>query len=240
MDVVGLSKNEIENVVANLGTSLTDKQILILNQFFEDIIICFDGDESGYKAAVRAAENSIKELQPEKQISFLFLPNDEDPDSFTNKNGKDYFINFTKENKISIHQFLFEHYKKQTDNNPSSMAIFEKKLRTIANTIKDEFIKKYIFEFFLEKLSSFTPNINNRKKFIPKKISSLRSTQKIFNETKSLNKTELKEYSLLFLIINNLHFFKERLDNLKELHLFSNENKQVISKIVNYLPMKIN
>ena len=64
MDVVGLSKNGIENVVANLGTSLTDKQILILNQFFDDIIICFDGDESGYKAALRAAENSIKELQP--------------------------------------------------------------------------------------------------------------------------------------------------------------------------------
>ena len=51
MDVIGLNKNGIENVVANLGTSLTDRQILILNQFFEDIIICFDGDESGYKAA---------------------------------------------------------------------------------------------------------------------------------------------------------------------------------------------
>ena len=55
--VVGLSKNGIDNAVANLGTSLTDKQILILNQFFDDIIICFDGDESGYKAALRAAEN---------------------------------------------------------------------------------------------------------------------------------------------------------------------------------------
>jgi len=48
MDVVGLSKNGIENAVANLGTSLTDKQIFTLNQFFNDIIICFDGDESGY------------------------------------------------------------------------------------------------------------------------------------------------------------------------------------------------
>ena len=92
MDVVGLSKNEIENVVANLGTSLTDRQILILNQFFDDVIICFDGDESGYKAALRAAESSIKELLPEKQISFLFLPNNEDPDSFTNKNGKKYLL----------------------------------------------------------------------------------------------------------------------------------------------------
>ena len=82
MDVVGLSKNGIDNVVANLGTSLTDKQISTLNQFFDDIIICFDGDESGYKAALRAAENSIRELRPEKQISFLFLPDKEDPDSY--------------------------------------------------------------------------------------------------------------------------------------------------------------
>ena len=45
MDVVGLSKNGIDNSVANLGTSLTDKQIFTLNQFFDDIIICFDGDD---------------------------------------------------------------------------------------------------------------------------------------------------------------------------------------------------
>ena len=149
MDVVGLSKNGIENVVANLGTSLTDKQILTLNQFFDDIIICFDGDESGYKAAVRAAENSIKELKPETQISFLFLPDKEDPDSYVNKNGKNYFLEFTKQSKLSIHQFIFSHYKKQTENNPSSMAIFEKKLRAIASTIKDDFIKKYVLEYFL-------------------------------------------------------------------------------------------
>ena len=129
---------------------MTDKQILTLNQFFDDIIICFDGDESGYKAALRAAENSIKELKPEKQISFLFLPNKEDPDSYVNKNGKANFIEFTKQSKLPIHQFIFSHYKKQTENNPSSMAIFEKRLREVANTIKDDYIKKYVVEFFRE------------------------------------------------------------------------------------------
>ena len=119
-----------------------------MNQFFEDIIICFDGDESGYKAALRAAENSIKDLRPEKNISFLFLPDGEDPDSFVNNNSKNYFIEFAKNSKISIHQFIFNHYKKQTDNNPSSLAIFEKKLRSITNTIKDNFIKKYVLEYF--------------------------------------------------------------------------------------------
>ena len=126
MDVIGLSNNGVENAVANLGTSLTERQILVLNQFFEHIIICFDGDESGYKAALRAAENAIKELKPEKKISFLFLPDNEDPDSFSNKKGKEYFLKYAKDNSVAIHKFIFNHYSNQTDNNPSSLAIFEK------------------------------------------------------------------------------------------------------------------
>ena len=236
MDVIGLSKNGIENVVANLGTSLTDKQILILNQFFDDIIICFDGDESGYKAAVRAAENSIKELLPEKQISFIFLPNNEDPDSFTNKNGKNYFIDFTKQNKISIHQFIFDHYNKQTDNNPSSLAIFEKKLRSIANTIRDKFIQKYVLEYFLERVSSFTPHLNNnKKKFLTKKLKSLKSTQKYFNESKSISQIEIKEFSLLYLILNNLKIFQENVHLIEEIKLFTTENKLVFDAVLSML-----
>ena len=63
--------------------------------------------------------------------------------------------------------FIFNHYKNETENDPSSLAIFEKKIRSIANSIKDEFIKKYVLEFFLEKISSLTPNINKiKKKFL--------------------------------------------------------------------------
>ena len=54
------------------------------------------------------------------------------------------------------------------------MAIFEKKLRAIANTIKDDFIKKYVLEYFLEKIAELTPHSNqNKKKFYVKKIKSL-------------------------------------------------------------------
>ena len=233
MDVVGLSKNGIENAVANLGTSLTDKQILTLNQFFDDIIICFDGDESGYKAALRAAENSIKDLKPEKQISFLFLPDKEDPDSFVNKNGKSYFINFTKQSKISIHQFIFSHYKKQTENNPSSMAIFDKKLRAIANTIKDDYIKKYVLEYFLEKISELTPHTSQSKKnFYIKKTRSLESTKKHFNESQSLTGVELKEFSLIYLVITNLNLMQENIHMIENVKLFTEVNKQILEKII--------
>jgi DNA primase len=233
---VGLSKNGIENVVANLGTSLTDKQILTLNQFFEDIIICFDGDESGYKAALRAAENSIKELRPEKQISFLFLPDKEDPDSYVNKYGKNYFVDFTNQSKLSIHQFIFSHYKKQTENNPSSMAIFEKKLRNIANTIKDDFIKKYVLEYFLEKIAELTPHSNqNKKKFYIKKTKSLDSTKKHFNESQSISGVELKEFSLLYLVLNNLPIFQANIHLIENIKLFTEVNKQIFNLTIEKL-----
>ena len=236
MDVVGLRSKGVENVVANLGTSLTDRQVSVLNQFYDDLIICFDGDDSGYKAALRAAENLIKELKPEKQISFLFLPDKEDPDSFVNKNGKDFFIDFTKENKISIHNFIFNHYKKETKNDPSSLAIFEKKIRSIAYSIKDEFIKKYVLEFFLDKINLLTPNSNqNKNKIYYKNAKSLKSTQKIFNETKDFTAIEIKEFSFLYLIISNLSLIKNNLNLLENVKLFSNENKVIYDSLLKAL-----
>ena len=110
MDVIKLYSNLVPNCVANLGTALTNKQILSLGQFFSEVIICFDGDDSGYKAALRAAENSLKFLQPEKQISFLLLPSGEDPDSFVESKGCEYFLKYSEENRIQIHKFIFSHY----------------------------------------------------------------------------------------------------------------------------------
>jgi len=238
MDVIGLSNNGIENAVANLGTSLTERQILVLNQFFEHVIICFDGDESGYKAALRAAESAIKELQPEKKISFLFLPDNEDPDSFSNKKGKEYFLNYAKDNSIAIHKFIFNHYSNQTDNNPSSLAIFEKKLRSISNSIKDEFIRKYIIEYFLEKISDLTPYSNNRSKFKNKKSRSLNSTKKHMDETKSLSPIELKEFSFLYLVLDNIELVKNNTKLIENVKIFTRENKLVFDEFVNNLKNK--
>tara|TARA_B100001123_G_scaffold370921_1_gene433709 strand:- start:21 stop:1793 length:1773 start_codon:yes stop_codon:yes gene_type:complete len=234
MDVIGLSKNGIENAVANLGTSLTNRQILILNQFFEHIIICFDGDESGYKAALRAAESSIIELKPEKKISFLFLPDNHDPDSYANKYGKDQFLDFSKNNAFSIHKFIFEHYLKQSDDNPSSKAIFEKKLRSISSSIKDEYIKKYVLEYFLDKISELTPNINKKNKLkFSKSTKSLKTTQNYYNETKSLKPIEIKEFSFLYIILNKPELVKNNFNLIENVKLFTKENRLILEEILN-------
>jgi len=233
MDVIGLSKNKVNNVVANLGTSLTSKQILTLNQFFDEIVICFDGDDSGYKAALRAAENSIIELKPEKKISFLFLPDNQDPDSFVNKNGKDFFLEFSLNNSVSIHKFIFNHYFKEMDDSPSSRAIFEKRLRSISSTIKDEFIRKYVLEYFLDKISELTPNTNQKyKKNYSKITKSLKSTQNYYNETKSFKAIDIKEFSFLYILLKKPKLIKDNFNLIENVKLFSSENKLLLNEIL--------
>ncbi len=98
------------------------------------------------------------------------------------------------------------------------MAIFEKKLRSIANTIKDEYIKKYVLEYFLEKISELAPHTNTSKKFTyKKKAKSLDVTKKYFNESKSLSAIELKEFSFIYLLMNNLDLMRENLHLIEKL-----------------------
>ena len=232
MDVIGLNKNNINNVVANLGTALTTNQISILNQFFNSIIICFDGDESGYKAALRAAENSIIEIKPEKKILFLFLPDKHDPDSYVNKFGKNTFLEYSNQNSIEIHKFIFNHYYKEIDDNPSSKAIFEKKLKSIASSIKDEYIKKYVLDYYLEEISKLSPNIYRKSKYINKKNNrSLKTTQRYFNETKSLTSIEIKEFSFLYILINKPKFIRDNFHLIENVKLFTNENKMLFETL---------
>ena len=91
-------------------------------------------------------------------------------------------------------------------------------------------------EYFLERISSLTPYTNNNKKqFFTKKTKSLKSTQKYFNESKSISLIEIKEFSLLYLILNNLEIFQENIHLIEKIKLFTNENKLVFDAILSKL-----
>ena len=116
------------------------------------------------------------------------------------------------------------------------MAVFEKKLREIANTIKDNFIKKYVLEYFLERIADLTPHSNQKnKKFYIKKTKSLESTKKHYNESQSLTGVELKEFSLIYLVINNLKLLQSNLHLIEDMKLFTDINKQIFKIIIDKL-----
>ena len=116
------------------------------------------------------------------------------------------------------------------------MAIFDKKLRAIANTIKDDYIKKYVLEYFLERISELTPHTtgNNNKNY-NKKTRSLETTKKHTQERQSLTGVELKEFSLLYLIMTNLDLMREQIHLIENIRLFTEVNKQIFEKIISKL-----
>jgi DNA primase len=87
MDVVALAQNGVDNAVATLGTATTERHLQRLFRLAPSIIFCFDGDRAGRSAAWRALETSLPDLAGGRQISFLFLPDGEDPDSLIRKEG---------------------------------------------------------------------------------------------------------------------------------------------------------
>jgi len=118
MDVVALHQHGIEYAVAALGTAITPFHIQKLLRQTDNVVFCFDGDSAGKKAAQRAMENSLPYLIDGKNLSFLFLPEGEDPDSYVHQIGKEAFEGLLK-NAIPLSVFLFKtllvHVDLQTD-----------------------------------------------------------------------------------------------------------------------------
>tara|TARA_Y100000590_G_scaffold67278_1_gene72957 strand:+ start:574 stop:2361 length:1788 start_codon:yes stop_codon:yes gene_type:complete len=234
MDVINLHKFGIKNVVANLGTAMTERQLDLVWRFFKKPIICLDGDVSGKKAAIRAAERLFPLMKANYNIYFLTLPENLDPDSYINQKGKESFLELAK-NKIEIHNFIWDSYFQVVDTgDPHSLTFFEKKIKSLCKEIKDKTLAKYFLDNYTKKINELTPNINfkngNFSKF-KKTINPLQKTKDSYRQRIKFEEKELKEFSILFLIINNLDIFRKKIELISEIN-FSNQNLNEFKKIL--------
>jgi DNA primase len=114
MDVVALAQFGFGNAVATLGTATTGDQAEILFRAADEVLFCFDGDQAGRKAAWRALEATLPRLREGRQARFLFLPEDEDPDSMVRKQGEAGF-RAQLEQAQPLSEFFFDHFTRSVD-----------------------------------------------------------------------------------------------------------------------------
>jgi DNA primase len=86
-DVIACVAAGFEATVAPLGTALTEDQLRLLWQMADEPILCFDGDEAGLKAALRAVDLALPNLGPGKSVRFALLPEGQDPDDIIRRGG---------------------------------------------------------------------------------------------------------------------------------------------------------
>ena len=96
VDVVMMHQMGITNVVASCGTSLTEEQIRLIGKFTQNITIMYDGDKAGLHAAIRAISLILREGMNPRVV---FLPDGDDPDSFSRKHTLEEVQAFIEEHE---------------------------------------------------------------------------------------------------------------------------------------------
>ncbi|NCN88718.1 MAG: DNA primase [Gallionella sp.] len=114
MDVVALAQHGVDYAVATLGTATTPYHVQKLLRLCEQVVFCFDGDKAGQKAAWRALENALPQLQDGKRIGFLFLPEEHDPDTYIREFGSEAFEHEV-ENSLPLSGYLLRELTAQVD-----------------------------------------------------------------------------------------------------------------------------
>ena len=113
MDVIALAQFGIDHAVATLGTAATREHCDRLFKVTNDVILCFDGDAAGQRAALKAAETCLPLLKDGRYVGIRFLPPGDDPDTLVRREGASAFTGHDGITPIS--EFLFQHLRGRTE-----------------------------------------------------------------------------------------------------------------------------
>jgi DNA primase len=144
MDVISLAQHGIDYAVASMGTATTDDHFNRLFRLTDYIYFCFDGDQAGLDAAWRALNNALKHIREGRQIKFVFLPENDDPDTFIKKNSASIFEKELNNGK-DLSDFLIEKLAEDIDiKSIDGKARLAEKAKPLISIIPDGIFKELI------------------------------------------------------------------------------------------------
>ena len=114
MDVIALYQVGIYGAIASMGTAINESQISRLLTLNPTLTLSFDGDSAGQKAAWRTLEVALPVLSDEKELRFLTLPNNHDPDTFIKSQGADAMREQIT-NAMPLSQYIFAYLSERHD-----------------------------------------------------------------------------------------------------------------------------
>ena len=154
MDVIALHQAGFPGAIAPLGTALTEDQLGELWRLSPTPLLCFDGDAAGRRAAARAAELALPLLSPERSISFITLPEGEDPDTLVRRRGAEAFSALVASRR-GLCEALFDLLRDHVgDKTPEQRALLRNRLEQAAGKISDRALAREYRSALLDRFFS--------------------------------------------------------------------------------------
>ena len=228
MDIIRASTIGIKNTVALMGTALTKEQIGLIKRLSNNIILCLDGDGPGVKAATSIGEEL---LRGGVEVKVVILPDNDDPDTFILKHGKDRFIGMI-ENALNFSDFKINQLKVNVDfrsdeEKANYINAVLKETTKIDDEIRVEVVLKRLAKEFDIGYNTLEMRFNSLKNQEIKPVQQVEIPKKIVRKDKYMKAVE----QILYFMLNN-DWVISQVEN--ERLIFPNEESRVLSSEIIY------
>jgi DNA primase len=158
VDVIAMVTSGFGGAVAPLGTALTENQLALLWKMADEPILCFDGDRAGQKAAYRAADLALPHLKPGKSLRIALLPEGQDPDDLARSGGRGAIEEVIGAARPLAAMIWAREIEGGSFATPERRAALEARINELANSVRDEVVRRYYRQDLVERLQrTFAP-----------------------------------------------------------------------------------
>lgn len=201
MDVIRTSIVGVKNTVALMGTALTNNQFNLIKRLSNNIILCLDGDDPGVKAMLSIGEHLLDEGV---EVKVVVLPDNDDPDSFILKHGKERFIGLV-ENALNFSDFKMQQLRKNVNfrsDEEKANYINEvlKETVKINDTIRVEIVLKRLEKEFDISYNTLEKRFKDLVEF---KTTTKRVVPEVVNKVVKKTKYDKAVEQILYFMLNN-------------------------------------
>lgn len=239
MDTISLHQRGITNVVASLGTAMTEAQGRLLRKSSEQIIVGYDADGAGQAATIRGLE-ILQNLGCDVRI--LQIEGAKDPDEFIVKYGPERLKKYM-DNAISLVEFKIKNLKKDLNLDVANDKIkflteIAKELAKVNNSIEKEvYIDKIALDYKISKeaiyaeINKIIYAKNNNNKLVEKKTMVVKP--KIDDEQEKISEPILKRENLVIYLLINYpeESYKKIRENIGVNDIKTQKNKEILQKL---------
>ena len=243
MDTISLHQRGITNVVASLGTALTEAQGRLLRKSSEQVIVGYDADGAGQAATLRGLE-ILQNLGCDVRI--LQIEGAKDPDEFILKYGPERLQKYI-DNAISLVEFKIKNLKKDLNLDVANDKIkflteIAKELAKVTNSIEQEvYIDKISLDYKISKeaiyaeINKIMYSKNSNTKPLEKKNTTVKPQLEVVDN--NISQAILKrEKLIIYLLVNYPDFaYKKIKDNISINEIKSDRNREIIQKMYEQL-----
>lgn len=201
MDVIRASIVGVKNTVALMGTALTNNQFNLIKRLSNNIILCLDGDDPGVKAMLSIGDHLLDEGV---EVKVVVLPDNDDPDSFILKHGKERFIGLV-ENALNFSDFKMQQLRKNVNfrsDEEKANYINEvlKETVKINDTIRVEIVLKRLEKEFDISYNTLEKRFKDLVEF---KTTTKRVVPEVVNKVVKKTKYDKAVEQILYFMLNN-------------------------------------